>query len=62
MFLFSEFGELVRDLSSIPNIPGYMCQGIAVEEEGEIYAVGQRREWKEKFRAHIFDGKLWHPL
>ena len=59
MYLFSEHGELICDLSTLPNIPGYMCQGIAVEEEGKIYAVGQRREWKEKFKAQVFDGMSW---
>ena len=40
MYLFSQNGEFLCDMSSLPDIPGFMCQGVTVASEGKIYAFG----------------------
>ena len=59
MYLLSEEGALLEDLSGIPNIPGYMCTGPVVVQEGKIYVVGWRDEWNPTYRAMAFDGLKW---
>ena len=60
MHSFTEEGELQRDLSSDPLIPGYMSRGAFVEQGGRMWAAGQRKLEKEwKWAISEFNENNW---
>ena len=59
-YILSDEGELEGDLSADPLVPGYMCRGSCVAQDGKIYAVGFKEvkgNWEWSLR--VFDGKKW---
>lgn len=62
-YLLSEAGELVKDFSSDPLIPGAMCIGAYVKRKGKVFAVGKRRvRGQAVWGAKFFDGYEWSVL
>ena len=60
LYEFSEEGELLRDLSLAPHIPGYMIWGTYAIQKRRIFAAGARKvDEKTKFGFEKFDGEKW---
>ena len=60
MYVLSEEGCVLEDYSSDPLIPGLMCYGASVIQDGKIYAVGKRvTKGKSGWQLTAFDGKKW---
>lgn len=63
MNILSEEGELEKDLSRDPLIPGGMCQGTFITQDKVIYAVGWRKLKEElRWRIASFNGAKWSLL
>ena len=58
MYSFNQDGCLLHDLSHLAYIPGNMCNGSVVVQDGKLFTVGFRKEWGE-WRAQVFDGFQW---
>lgn len=44
------------------NIPGGMCIGTALVQDGRVYAVGTKLEWNWEWKAQTYDGLKWSTL
>lgn len=63
MYIFSEEGDFISDLSEDPLIPGDVGQGSVISQKGRVYAGGFRKlEGVLKWRAYEFEGSKWSIL
>lgn len=59
MYALDFEGNLIRDLSSVKNIPGDMGKGASVVRGGRIYAFGSRKEWNWEWKPRIWSQDEW---
>ena len=63
MYILSEEGELLEDLSYITTTPGYMNQGYFMVIKERIFATGKRWvNFNQSWWVEQFDGNKWFLL
>ena len=56
MYWLDHDGKVIKDLSSLHNIPGFMCHNSAIVFNKKVYFMDSRKEWNWASKARKFDG------